>query len=310
MVPPPESRDPPGREVAHAGAIRRLDEELRQADLTAQTRETYRGHVRRFLEWLGAEVEMPPGEREVRRYLLHLLEDRGLSHSHVHQCVSALKFFYRRVHPDALDPEALPRFKRKEPVPEVLSRREVAALLAYVESPRYRTILMLIYSAGLRIGEAVSLRPDDLEPERGLLRVRKGKGRNDRVVMLSEVAYQAIRSYRELEASPRWLFPGARPGHHIGRSAVQAAFSRAREAAGIEKMVSPRTLRHSFAAHLLESGTDLRHIQALLGHASVESTRIYTQVASCEPASIPSPLDTLDEAGVRGKDQSGDSVLT
>lgn len=113
---------------------------------------------------------------------------------------------------------------------------------------------MLIYGAGLRIGEAVSMRPKDLEPERGLLRVRQGKGRKDRVVMLSEVAFEEIQTYRELESSSRWLFPGTRRGHHISASSVQRAFARARKAAGIDKPVGPHSLRHSFATHLLESG--------------------------------------------------------
>lgn len=290
----PKTGSPLEPEAARAGVIRRLDEELRIADYTAQTRESYRGHVRRFLEWLGAEVEIPPGEREVRRYLLHLLEDRGLSHSHVHQCVSALKFFYRRIHPDVVGPETFPTLRREKTLPKVLSQREVADLLARVDSPRYRAIFMLIYSAGLRISEAVRMRPKDLEPEHGLLRVRGRKGRKERVVMLSEVALEEIRSYRELESSPRWLFPGARPGHHISKGAVQAAFRRARDAAGIQKSVGPHSLRHSFATHLLEIGTDLRLIQTLLGHASVESTQVYTHVTSPDLASIPSPLDMME----------------
>lgn len=293
----PKTGSPLEPEAARAGAMRRLDEELRLADYTGQTRESYRGHVRRFLEWLGAEVEMPPGEREVRRYLLHLLEDRGLSPSHVHQCVSALKFFYRQVYPDVVGPETFPMLKREKTLPEVLSRREVADLLARVDSPRYRAILMLIYSAGLRISEAVRIRPKDLEPERGLLRVRGRKGRKERVVMLSEVALEEIRSYRAFESSPRWLFPGARPGHHISKGAVQAAFRRARGAAGIQKSVGPHSLRHSFATHLLEIGIDLRHIQTLLGHASIESTQVYTHVTSPDLTSIPSPLDTLEGGG-------------
>ena len=295
MSPPPESRDSLSDDAARAESLRRLDDELLLADFTEQTRSTYRGHVRRFLRWLGDEVEMPPGERDVRRYLLHLLEERGLSKSHVHQCASALKFFYRRVHPGVVGPETFPRLRREKPLPKVLSRREVAALFARVDSPRYRAILMLIYAAGLRISEAVCMRPRDLEPERGLLRVRRGKGRKERVVMLSEVALEEIRSYRELESSSRWLFPGTRPGHHISKGAVQAAFRRARDAAGIQKRVGPHSLRHSFATHLLERGIDLRHIQALLGHASIESTQIYTHVTNRDLAGIPSPLDTLED---------------
>lgn len=272
-----------------------MDEEMLLSDFTAQTRRTYRNRVRHFLKWIGGDSESPPGEREVRRYLLHLINERGLSNSHVNGCICALRFFYSRVHPGVFDPETLPRLKREKTLPQVLSRTEVAVLLSRVDSPRYQAILMLIYGAGLRISEAVSMRPKDLEPERGLLRVRQGKGRKDRMVMLSEVALEAIRSYRELESSSRWLFPGTRPGHHISASAVQRAFARARKVAGIEKQVGPHSLRHSFATHLLESGTDLRHIQELLGHASVRTTQIYTHVTSRDLAGIPSPLDTLED---------------
>lgn len=305
MFPPPQPPDPPKREAAHGASIQRMDEEMLLSDFTAQTRATYLGHLRRFLRWAGDQGErppgdgtgFPPGEPAVRQYLLHLLEERGLTHSSVNQCGSALKFFYRRLYPGMVNPEAFPRLRREKTLPQVLSRREVAALLARVDSARYRAILMLIYSAGLRISEAVRMRPKDLEPERGLIRVRRGKGRKERVVMLSEAAFEEIRSYRELESSSRWLFPGTRPGHHISKSAVQAAFRRARDAAGIQKRVGPHSLRHSFATHLLESGTDLRHIQALLGHASVESTRIYTHVTSQDLTEIPSPLDTLEDGG-------------
>jgi site-specific recombinase XerD len=275
---------------------------MRFRDFTAQTRETYGGHVRRFLRWAGEkekrlpdeDTEFPPGEPAVRRYLLHLLEERGLTHSSVNQSIRALRFFYTRVHPGVFDPETLPRLKEEKRLPEVLSRGEVVALLTRVDSPRYRAILMLMYGSGLRTGEAVSMRPRDLEPERGMLYVRRGKGRKDRVVMLSEVAYRAIRSYRELESSPRWLFPGAVPGRHISMSAVQRAFALAREAAGIDKPAGPHSLRHSFATHLLENGTDLRYIQALLGHASVRTTQIYTHVTSRDLAGIRSPLDMLE----------------
>lgn len=303
MSPPPESPDSPKREAARAASLRRMDEAMRFRDFTGQTRETYRGHVRRFLRWTGERggklpgenSGFPPGEPAVRRYLLHLLEDRGLRHSSVNQCIRALKFFYGRVHPGVLDPETLPRLKEEKTLPEVLSRQEVAALLTRVESPRYRAILMLMYGSGLRTGEAVSLRPQDLEPERGLLYVRRGKGRKDRVVMLPELAYRAVRSYRELEASPQWLFPGAVLGRHITRGSVQRAFALARTAAGIDKPAGPHSLRHSFATHLLENGTDLRHIQALLGHASVRTTQIYTHVTSRELEGIRSPLDMLGE---------------
>lgn len=173
----------------------------------------------------------------------------------------------------------------------VLARHEVAALLNAVESPRYRAILMLTYGAGLRVGEVVRLRPEDVDEDRGILRVGEGDGRE---VMLSSVALQAVRAYRHLHSSPRWLFLGARPGEHLSRRSVQRAFAQARSKAGLPSELRLFNLRDSFAAHLVENGIGLRHVQALLGHTSPRMTRVYDEVVEAEPTAIPSPLDQLE----------------
>lgn len=275
-----------------SGLLARMDEELRIGGYAASTRETYVGSVRRFLEATGHPDGLP-GEAEVRSYLMHLVEERGLSPSHVNQCADALSFFYRQICGEALDPATLPRQKRRPTLPEVLSRREVVALLNRVDSPRYRPMLMLTYAAGLRATELVRLRPEDLDSERSQLHVRSRKGRDHRTVMLSDVALREVRTYRQLESSPIWLFPGARPGQHLSAKAVRTAFGRARDAAGIGKEVGMRSLRHSFAVHLLEAGTDLRHVQKLLGHTRRKSTRIYARLATPSLTAIPSPLDAI-----------------
>lgn len=272
--------------------LSKLEEELTVRGYAPKTRGTYRAHVGRFLETAGLENGVP-GEKGVRRYVLHMLEERGLSRAYVSQCLSALKFFYRRVCAETLDVEALPTLRREKKLPVVLSRGEIAALLGEVERPRYRAILMLTYAAGLRVSEVVRLRPEDLDPERGMLDVRRGKGGKDRCVMLSEVALAAVRAYRARESSDRWLFPGARPGRHLSTRSVQRAFARARDAAGVRKRVGVHALRHAFATHLLEAGTDLRRIQELLGHASLRTTQIYTHVTEKDLAGIRSPLDDL-----------------
>jgi site-specific recombinase XerD len=151
-----------------------------------------------------------------------------------------------------------------------------------------------MYSAGLRVSEVVRLRPEDLDIDRGMIRVRRGKGAKERYTLLSARVVDAIRIYLAAFPSRPWLFPGARPDRHYTTRSVQKIVHRAAQRAGIGKHVTPHTFRHSFATHLLESGTDLRYIQELLGHSSSRTTEIYTHVTTTRLASIRSPLDELD----------------
>lgn len=180
----------------------------------------------------------------------------------------------------------------KRRVPTVLSRREVTALLNAVEGPRDRAILMLVYGAGLRVGEVVGLRPEDVDELRGVLQVGGDCGRQ---VMLSHVALDSVRAYRKLRSSARWLFPGARPGTPLSTSSVQYAFKKARSRAGLSSEIRLFALRDSFAAHLVEKGIGLPHVQALLGHASPTMTRVYFEAVETDPTEIESPLDELGE---------------
>ena len=189
----------------------------------------------------------------------------------------------------------MPRPRPEVTLPQILSVAEVARML---EKPRYlkhRAILMLLYSAGLRVGEVVRLRPADLDEERGMLRVRRGKGRKDRQSLLARRAVEAVRAYRKAQPTSQWLFPGGRPDRHLNTRSVQRIVERAARAAGIQKRVTPHTLRHSFATHLLEGGTNLRIIQELLGHSSSRTTEIYTHVAQTTLEAVRSPLDSLPE---------------
>ncbi|MFQ5891053.1 MAG: tyrosine-type recombinase/integrase [Gemmatimonadota bacterium] len=183
----------------------------------------------------------------------------------------------------------------------MLSRREVVSLFQAVENPKHRAVLMLTYSAGLRVGEVVRLKVADIDPDRGLIHVRQSKGRKDRYVMLSEVALVALRAYAVTCRLTDWLFPGGRPGRHLHERSVQRVVREAARKAGIQKHVTTHTLRHTFATHLLEQGTDLRYIQELLGHASSKTTEIYTQVTRRSLSAIRSPLDAIATAARRGE---------
>jgi integrase/recombinase XerD len=276
-------------------------EELKLRGYSPKTRRAYAGHVRRFLEWLEAAGGDPgsPREADLRRHVGELLEWKGVSHSYANQCVSALKFLYEHVLERPVGALRLPRPKVERKLPVVLSREEVKRIFRAVRNRKHRALLMLVYSSGLRVGEVVRLRPEDLDTERGLLHVRQAKGRKDRYVMLSPVAVRAVEAYVRFYEPTRWLFPGQRPRRHLHERSVQHLFARACRRAGIRKHATVHTLRHSFATHLLEKGVNLRYIQELLGHKSPKTTQVYTRVAEGDLARIQSPLDDLmqGEAG-------------
>lgn len=294
---PPLKSDPSERIDGRAGPdpLDLVREALVLRGYSPRTRKVYLGHLRRFLQWCGGGTERLPDDPEAqcRAYLLHLVEERRVSRSCHNQVVSALRFLCGEVL--ALPDVALqvPRPKKEHRLPQVLGRGEVARMLSRARNLKHRALLMLLYSAGLRVGEVVRLRPGDLDAERGLLRVRMGKGRKDRYTLLAHRAREAVDTYLAAFPTEKWLFPGARPGSHLTTRSVQRVVREAAGAAGITKRVTAHTLRHSFATHLLERGTNLRIIQDLLGHQSARTTQVYTHVASSTLESVRSPLDDL-----------------
>jgi site-specific recombinase XerD len=175
----------------------------------------------------------------------------------------------------------------------VLSPEEVAAFLDAVETQQYRVILTVCYAAGLRVSEAVRLKPAAIDSRRMVIRVEAGKGRKDRYVMLSPRLLGILRDYWETAHPREWLFPGERPGEPITRFSVERACRQARERSGVTRAVTPHSLRHAFAVHLLEAGADLRTIQLLLGHRSLTTTSKYLQIATSKVCATASPLDSL-----------------
>lgn len=300
---PTRTRSAPGRPPAlrpeAATLLARFREEMRLRGYAPRTRKAYLGHVRRLLADTtdGGDIVS-----ELRHHVLGRLESGGVSRAYHSQIVSALRLFCTAVLGRRVEELPLPRPRREKRLPTVLSRGELRRLLGAIRNPKHLAILALAYSAGLRVSEVVRLRPQDLDRERGLLNVRGGKGRKDRVTLLSGTALAFLEAYLlEVPVGP-WLFPGARPGRHLTARSVQKVTARARERAGINKPVTPHALRHSFATHLLEDGTDVRLIQELLGHSSVRTTEIYTHVARHQLGRIRSPLDApMDPA-----DQTGD----
>lgn len=233
------------------------------------------------------------GHEEVRAYLVHLVES-GKGPSVVKAHLAAIRFLYCVTlnRPEEVVGIGWPRVPR--PLPDVLSGQEVERLLGAVESLKLRTILMAAYGAGLRVSEACTLSVGDIDSGRGVIHVRDGKRGRDRYVMLPRRLLVALREYwrQERPVGPR-LFPGRSTGGCVCVDSVQAAVRKAVAACGLTKRVTVHTLRHSFATHLLEGGTDLRTIQVLLGHGSVRSTVRYLHISEARVAGTQSPLDVI-----------------
>jgi integrase/recombinase XerD len=223
---------------------------------------------------------------------VHLLEAKT-SWSVFNQTVCALRFLYRVTLQRDWPLERLPYGKRPKRLPVVLSQEQVLRFLGAVDQPKYRVALTTGYAAGLRISELVHLRVEDIDSARMLIHIGHGKGDKARLVPLSEVLLGQLRAYWRVERPRTWLFPGRHPQAPVIPKTIWEACDRARQAAGLRKHVTPHTLRHCYATHLLEAGTDIRTVQALLGHASLSSTMIYTHVRRRLITATRSPLDLI-----------------
>jgi len=233
-----------------------------------------------------------PDVEDIRVYVQDMLEKKGLSHSFANQFICAMTFFAARILGTPL--ENFPRPQKEERLPQVFSQGEVSRLFEQVDNLKHRALLYMVYASGLRVGEVVRLQLQDIDSDRMMIRIRQSKGRKDRYVMLSAKSLDLLRLYCRAYRPRTWLFPGqAGPETHITERTAQHVFEHAKDKAGIRKKVGIHVLRHSFATHLLEAGTDLRYIQELLGHSSSKTTEIYTHVSKRSISNIKSPLDML-----------------
>jgi site-specific recombinase XerD len=226
---------------------------------------------------------------------LHLIEVKGRAAGTVNQVFNSLRFLYVELYKKPFVIGSLPRPRRESKLPDVLSENEVKKMFSTVRNLKHRTMLMLAYASGLRVSELVRLRVEDIDAERGLIHIRDAKGKRDRFTLFPDSLRGQLVGYWKLYRLPKtgWLFPGQTMDRHLTERSIQAVIGRALKTAGIGKPVSMHTLRHSFATHLLEHGTDLRYIQELLGHQSIRTTQIYTHVSQKAIGKIRSPLDFL-----------------
>ena len=275
----------------------RMIDDMRMRKLSPKTQSSYIRAVRNFAKYLGRSPDTATVE-DLRNYQLHLV-DAGTSPMSVNAAITGLKFFFD------ITLERANLMARMQPVrvplklPVVLSREEVARLIAACGNLKHQTALALAYGTGLRASEVSALRIGDIDSERMILRVEQGKGRKDRNAILSPILLERLRFWWKVaRAQGRmldggWLFPGLNPIEPLSTRQLNRAIHAAAKAAGIDKRVSMHTLRHSFATHLLEQKVDIRVIQVLLGHKKLDTTAIYTQVATDILREVISPLETL-----------------
>ena len=272
---------------------RRMTEHLILRNRPPQTIRAYTGWVADFARYFSASPDQL-GPEHVRSYLLHLIQVRKVSWNVHKQARLALQFLYRVTlgREGVVEKVAHPKAPKKLPV--VLSQDEMARFLDALQNPKHRALLMTAYAGGLRLSEVARLRVDDVDSARMVIHVRQGKGHKDRDVMLSPRLLAVLREYWKLQRPRPYLFPGRHPDRPISPRTVQMVCGRALKASGVGKHVHMHTLRHSFATHLLESGTDLRTIQVLLGHHSFSTTARYLHITTATLKSTRSPFDGLE----------------
>ncbi len=266
--------------------------ELELKGFSPNTQRAYIASVKRFAQhFMKSPTDL--GESEIKEYLYYLITERNLSNSSISNTYSALKFLYETTLKRQWEMEGIPRTKRLKKLPMILSKDEVKRLINVTTNLKHKAIFATIYSAGLRGGEAANLKITDIDSSNMQIRVEQGKGRKDRYTLLSDKNLEILREYYKIYHPTTWLFPGQSNDTPLTLRTIQKVFEKSKQKAGINKAVTVHALRHSFATHLLEAGTDIYHIQLLLGHSSVKTTSIYIHLTNKNLLNLKSPLDTI-----------------
>lgn len=266
---------------------------LQSLRYSPNTIKAYKSYFTDFVNYFRNEDINALSYKQINSYLLLLIEHRNISVSQQNQRINAIKFYYEKVLRRKRQYYQINRPRKESKLPTVLTRQEVNVILQMTKNLKHRCILMTIYSGGLRRSELLNLKVSDIDSQRMLIKVCGAKGKKDRYTLLSEKLLSELRSYYKAHHPKQWLFEGQGGGPYSATS-VERVFRDAVTRAGIRKYVTPHSLRHSFATHLLEQGTNLRYIQELLGHSSTKTTQIYTRVASNALMKIRNPLDSDD----------------
>ena len=273
----------------------RMLEDMKIRNLALNTQDSYLRQVSQFARHFGKSPDLLAQE-EIRSYQIYLTQEKKLAPGSVTIAVSALRFLYKvTLRRECNLDDIIPAPKTPKKLPVILSPEEVLEFLSWVPEGKHRTILTTCYAAGLRITEAVSLQAHHIDSQRMVIRVEQGKGQKDRYVMLSPKLLDILRQWWRVARPQIWLFPGDHPEQHIGRNAVELVCKQTRRLYRIAKPITPHSMRHAFAVHLLERGVDVRTIQLLLGHRSLATTARYLRMATSKVCSTASPLDLLPQ---------------
>ncbi len=272
----------------------KMKQDMELKHLSERTIDTYLKCVEGFVKHYGKSPE-DMGHEGIRDFLYYLLKEKEASQASISQHYSALKFFYQTTLGRDWEALKIPRSKREKKLPVVLSKEEIWGIFEEVHNVKHLAILMTIYSGGLRLSEAINLKVSDIDSQRMMIRVRQGKGHKDRYTLLGKRALDILRIYYKESRPKEWLFPSTSPDEPLGVSSIQKAFNVALIKANIKKKASVHTLRHSFATHLLEDGTEIPYIQNLLGHSDSRTTSIYLHVARKKLSKVVSPIDLIEE---------------
>ena len=271
---------------------RLMTEELQLRNYSHHTREVYLNCIKRLVAYFGKSPECIT-IKPIRQYLLYLFNEKEITPQHVNTNNAAIRFLYNNIYGKNWTNRDLPRAKRQNKLPVVLSKQEVSIFLNATHNIKYRTIFSISYATGMRLSELAKLQITDIDSKRMLIHVRQGKGRKDRMVPLSETLLKLLRKYWIATKPKYWMFPGQDPETHLCSTAILKMCRKSRKIAGFTKKVTVHTFRHSFATHLLEDGTDLRTIQLILGHRSLGTTARYLHIANDKINSIRNPFDSL-----------------
>ncbi len=270
----------------------RMADDMKLRNFAQATIDAYTYHVGRFAEFLGQSLEHASPE-DVRSFQLHLIEQRKVGWSSFNQAVCGLRFLFRTTYPRDWVVQMVPFGKRPKTLPEVLSGEEVSRLIECTANLKHRAFILTLYSAGLRLNEAAHLTIPDIDSKRMQLKVASGKGAKERRVPLSPRLLRELRTYWKTSHPPTYLFPGRTNDVPLAPTTIQKVCKVSAAKAGIGRNITPHTMRHSFATHLLEAGVDLLTISRLLGHKSFSTTMKYLHVRQLHLHSVPSPADWL-----------------
>ncbi|MCT4620789.1 MAG: site-specific integrase [Marinisporobacter sp.] len=265
---------------------------LELAGYSQKTQKVYIAHMKRYAKYFKKSPDLL-GDDEIREYLHYLITVKNVSSSYVNQSYSALKIFYELILERNWNLKKIPRAKKEKKLPVVLSMEEVKKIFEVTTNLKHKAFLMTTYSGGLRVGEIAHLKPSDIDSSNMQIFIRQGKGKKDRYTILSQANLDILRKYFKKYKPKTWLFEGQNKDKPITERSLQRIFKDNLIKAGIKKNASMHTLRHSFATHLLEAGTDINYIQKLLGHSDIKTTSIYLHLRKIHVLKVVSPLDIM-----------------